>query len=255
MLQDMMVLSNHLLPANALDQSGIFHIWVDLAKAQNEQNQDSVLLRNRMKQTLAVEIPPDVIARRDGQSIVLNRPSKKDHVQGIWIQGTGKTASVVDPNGSAAALETEVVRRLKREGRTILMLDVFQAGAAKAPRADENPPGTSPDTDDEEMANAAAGNPKFLTFNISRDAARVQDIITAIAYLSKTSHDIEIFATGNAAVWSTFASAVSSVPVTLHLENVPKLVSDSDYLEHFNVPGIRRAGGIPVAEKLASGSK
>ncbi len=259
MLQDMMVLSNHALPVNALDQSGVFHLWVDFSKAQNNQIQDATFLRNRMKRTLMVETPEDVIARRDGQSIVLSRPLKKDRVQGIWIPGTGKTAIVMDPNGSAAALETDLVRRLKKARMTILLLDVFQIAGARAPRIGDNPAAfaTKPagDADDEERANAAAGYPRFLTFNVTRDAARVQDIVTAITYLNGKHQNIEVFASGDAALWSIFAAAVSPVPVLLHLENVPNLVSDADYVEHFNVPGILRAGGISIAEKLAKGQK
>ena len=216
-------------------------------------------LRDRLKQTLAVEFPTDVIARQDGQSIVLSRSMKKDRVQGIWMPGKGKTAIVVDPKGSAAAIETDLVRRLKKEKRNILLLDVFQVGAAEAPRVGDDSPGfatkVAADADDEERANAAAGNPKFLTFNGARDAVRVQDIVTAIAYLSRTSQNITIYATGDAALWSTFAAAVSPIQVSLHLENVPTLTSNEDYLEHFNVPGILRAGGIQVAEKLVKPDK
>jgi hypothetical protein len=63
---------------------------------------------------------------------------------------------------------------------------------------------------------------------------------------------VELYARGDAAVWATFAAAVSGTPVALHTEGLPKLDTDSDYLEHFNVPGILRAGGLAVAEKLAA---
>jgi hypothetical protein len=43
----------------------------------------------------------------------------------------------------------------------------------------------------------------------------------------------------------------ASVP--LHLENLPALASDADYVAHFNVPGILRAGGIATAERLLNG--
>jgi hypothetical protein len=82
----------------------------------------------------------------------------------------------------------------------------------------------------------------------------VQDIVTAIVYSShndKTSQDIDLFATGDAALWATFASAVSPLKVSLHAENLPKLASDADYLAHFNVPGIQSAGGIAIANRLA----
>jgi hypothetical protein len=64
---------------------------------------------------------------------------------------------------------------------------------------------------------------------------------------------VEIYARGDAALWATFAAAISRIPVSLHLESVPKLASDADYLEHFNVAGILRAGGLAVAQKLATG--
>jgi hypothetical protein len=92
-----------------------------------------------------------------------------------------------------------------------------------------------------------------LTFNVSNDAARVQDIVSAIVYANKAGRDIDVFAAGDAALWSMFAAAVSPIPVSLHLENVPSLTSDVDYLAHFNVPGILRAGGVEVAEQLVKG--
>jgi hypothetical protein len=78
-----------------------------------------------------------VIADLHGQSIVLSRPSRQDRVPGIWIPGNGKTAIVVDPNGSAAALDSSLVNRLRKEHRPILLLDAFQTGAAKAPRDEQ----------------------------------------------------------------------------------------------------------------------
>lgn len=257
MLQEMEVLSNRTLPANALDLEGVFHLWRGMAEAQTSRTQDSTFLRDRLRQTLAVEIPQDVIAGRNGRSIVLSRVSRKDRVPGISIEGHGRPAIVVDAMGSAAALESAVVKRLQKEGRPVLLLDVFQTGAAKAPRAGDIASGPAPklpdDADDEAQADAAAGYPKFLTFNVSDDAARVQDIVTAIAYSAKSGGDVEVFATGDAALWSIFAAAVSPARVSLHLEDVPSMTTDADYVQYFNVPGILRAGGLPVAEKLANG--
>jgi dienelactone hydrolase len=255
-LQDMLALSNRTLPANALDLDDTFRTWRDAAQAQNGKLQDEEFLRERLRQTLAVEFPQHVIAGVDGQRIVLSRAGRNDRVPGIAIQGAGSVAIVVDADGSAAALETEVVKRLRKERRALLLLDVFQTGAAKAPRDGSGPMADAklmPDADDEARADAAAEHPKFLTFNVSDDAARVQDIVTAIGYASKGGRDVEIYASGDAALWATFAAAVSHVHVSLHVENVPTLASDADYLEHFNVPGVLRAGGLTVADKLASG--
>jgi dienelactone hydrolase len=255
MIQEMTVLSNRTLPPGALDFDGVFRLWQSLAEKQNEHNQDRDFLRDRLRQTLAVEIPHDVAAEVKGRSIVLGRPASGDRVSGIQIEGKGRTAIVVDPRGSAAALESDTVKGLRKEGHPILLLDVFQTGSAKAPRPGDIAVGPIPkpadDADEEERADAEAGYGKFLTFNVSVDAARVQDIVTAIVYAGKSTRDIELFASGDAALWATFAAAVSPIPVSLQLEETPNLASDADYVKHFNVPGILRAGGLRTAQWLA----
>lgn len=256
MLQNLLVLSDRTLPTGALNLGGVFGLWKKLAQAQNQQVQDPKFLRDRLRQALAIEIPGDVIADVHGRSIVLSRASKRDRVPGLWIAGMGKPAIVVNTNGSSAALETDTVKELEKAGRPILLLDVFQTGIAKATRAGdiavEPASKLADDADEEASADAAAGFPKFLTFNVSVDAARVQDIVTAIAYAMRSSQEVEVFASGDAALWATFAAAVSDVAVTLHVNDIPRMITDADYLRHFNVPGIRRAGGLETANKLAA---
>jgi hypothetical protein len=224
-----------------------------MSQAEDSQLHDTTFLRSRLMQTLAVEVPRDVIADVHDRSIVLSRRSKADRVPGIFIQGSGKTAIVVDPHGSTAALQSPLVLRLQSEGRPLLLLDVFQVGAAKAPRAGDDsvtPLAPADPTDDEAQADARAGGAKFLTFNVSVDAARVQDIVTAITYLH--SDNLELYASGDAALWATFAVAISPAHVSLHLEAMPSMTSNDDYVRRFNVPGILRAGGLPIAQQLAA---
>ena len=63
---------------------------------------------------------------------------------------------------------------------------------------------------------------------------------------------VEVYARGDASLWATFAAAVSTTPVELHVEDVPKLATEADYVAHFNVPGVLRAGGMETAVKLAA---
>jgi dienelactone hydrolase len=259
MVQEMEVLSNRTLPEGALNLEGVFRIWQERAQAQNDQLQDREedrpFLRERLRQTLAVETPKDVVSEIKGRTIVLSRGH--DRVAGIWIDGKGKTAIVIDTGGSAAALASDVAQRLQSEGRPMLLIDAFQTGAAKAPRAGdvavEPQPKVGDNADEEESPDAAAGYGKFLTFNVSVDAARVQDILTAVAYANRRDGNVDLFASGDAAVWATFAAAVSDVPMSLHVEKVPVLESNADYVRHFNVAGILRAGGLPTARALANG--
>lgn len=255
LLQEMSALSDRALPAGALDLPGAFQLWKQRAQVQNAQTEDARFLRERLRQTLDVDIPLNVIADVQGTTVVLGREGKNDRVPGRLISGKGRLAIVIDPNGSAAALSTNIVKHLQDDGRPILLLDVFQTGEAKAERtgdvALETPKSLPDNADDEASADATAGYPKFLTFNVSVNAARVQDIVTAIVYANKNNSGVvDLFATGDAAVWATFAAALSGLPVSLHVTEVPQLESDADYLHHFDVPGILRAGGIKTADKL-----
>ncbi len=257
MLQEMMALSDRALPAGAVDLNGLFKERRGIAETQNEQTRDTAFLRERLQQTLAVEIPDNVISVSDGKALVLNLPGWKARMPVIETPGTGAVAIVVDPGGSAAAMESATGKRLKAEGRSILALDVFQTGKAVASRdrgepQQQVPPNETEDAALERRANASAGGPQFLTFNVTDDEARVQDIVTAIVFENRNGHEVEIYARGDAAVWATFAAAIVRTPVVLHLEDAPKLVTDADYMTHFNVPGILRAGGIAVAERLAN---
>lgn len=254
MLQEMLALSDRTLPSGALDLSGLFNEWRAMASKQNEKTLDLKLLRERLRQTLGFENPKSVIAETNGRSIVLSQPEWADRIPGIWIDGKGEPAIVIDPEGAGAALKGLVVAHLRKLGRPLLLLDVFQTGAARAPRdRGDHPPITVEKANDESQierqADDSAG-PNFLTYNFSDDAARVQDILTAISYLHTKSPEIEIDASGDAALWATFAVAVSPVAVNLHAGNAPTMSSDQDYLKHFNVPGILRAGGFPAAQYL-----
>jgi hypothetical protein len=77
--------------------------------------------------------------------------------------------------------------------------------------------------------------------------------LTAIAYANKSGKGVEVFASDDAAIWATFAAAVSDIPVSVHVENLPEVNSNSDYVRHFNVPGILRAGGLPIAQEFTKG--
>jgi hypothetical protein len=88
----------------------------------------------------------------------------------------------------------------------------------------------------------------FLTFNKSDDANRVQDILTALAWLHQP--ETELIGLGKAAVWALFAAAISPAPVELHADISKFAGSDDDFLSALFVPGIQRAGGLRAAGAL-----
>jgi dienelactone hydrolase len=221
-LQDLLILHNRTLPANALTFQGLFDLWMRLAK---EQSGDP---RERLSYALAADWPARVLDQIDGDRILLGRPGKGDRIPGIWLKGANPPALVVHPDGAEAARRTPEVARLLASGRAVLAIDAFQTGSAVAPR-------------DRSVS-------MFLTFNKSDDANRVQDILTALAWLNTPG--ASLIGLGKAAVWCTFAAAVAPQPVDLQADLGAFAGSDEDYIKEFFVPGIERAGGLQAARTL-----
>jgi hypothetical protein len=94
----------------------------------------------------------------------------------------------------------------------------------------------------------------FLTFNRTDDANRVQDIVTALAFLRQSgASEITLIGLGRGAVWATFAAAVAEAPVKLEAPLGAFKGEDQEFVDGFFVPGIQRAGGLRGA-LLAAGS-
>lgn len=241
MIGQMSAVWNRTLPSDALDQKGIYEGWKRQAREQTTAA-GAEFLRERMRRVLEAEMPAKVEAEVRQGTIEMTRGAG-DRLAGVYEPGKGKLAIVLDADGAAAALKSETATRLRKQKRAVLALDLFQTGAAKAARDREDHPPVEVDP-------GVGGGPRFLTFNVTDDAARVEDILTAIGWARQNGWQVEIFARGDAAVWASFAAAVSDVPVELHRTEMPRLADESDYVRHFNVPGILRAGGLETAEKL-----
>ena len=82
----------------------------------------------------------------------------------------------------------------------------------------------------------------FLTFNKSDDANRVQDILTALAWLKQPK--TQLIGLGKAAIWTEFAAAIAPVPVDLQADLAGFQGTAEEFVKDFFVSGIRRAGGL-----------
>jgi hypothetical protein len=219
----MLALHNRTLPANALSFPQLFDEWVRLAKEQTGNP------RERLAFALAADWPSEVLSQADGSRILLGRPGKGDRIPGIWVKGSNPPVLVVHPDGAEAARRKPEVARLVESGRSVLIIDAFETGSAVAPR-------------DRSVRN-------FLTFNKTDDANRVQDILTALAWLN--APHTRLIGLGKAAVWCLFAAALSHQPVDLQADLGGFTGTDQDYIDSFFVPGIQRAGGLRAARQLA----
>jgi dienelactone hydrolase len=221
-LQDMLVLQNRKLPDNAISFAQLFDEWTRLSREQSGNE------RERLTYALAAEWPTNVLSESKGERILLGRAGQGDRIPGIWIKGSNPPALVIHPDGAEAARKTSEIAKLLQAGRSVLLIDAFQTGSAVAPR-----------NRDVKM---------FLTFNKSDDANRVQDILTALAWLNVPR--TKLVGLGKAAIWCTFAAAVAKQPVELQADLGSFTGTDQQFVDSFFVPDIQRAGGLRAAQML-----
>ena len=215
MLQNMLALSGRALPDNAITYEQVFAKWKEMVPREAASAEEA---RERLQLVLGAEWTRDVVSQQSGEHVVLSRAETGDRVEGVLAEGKGAPVLIVGGGGV----------RLSTGGRPTLRIGAFQPSQARNREAKH-----------------------FLTFNQSDDACRVQDILTALAWLhNKYPGTVELVGVGSAAVWAEFAAAVSPVPVRLSAELGAFRGTDEDFLKHFNVPGIQRAGGLPAAQRL-----
>lgn len=232
-LQDMLVFEGRSLPPGALSYDQVFAKWKEMGAGWTAGQADTETLRESLRLTLGAEWPDEVKTKIEGQRILLTRPSRKDRIPGVWLPGGSATALVVDSRGAEDARKSTLVQDLVKAGRSVLLIDCFQTGSAIAPRD--------------------RSHKFFTTFNRTDDANRVQDIMTALAFLSsRKAGKVELYGTGEASIWCLFAAAVAPVDVALHADTGWFRGSDADDLHSFAVPGIERAGGVGAAQWLAA---
>ncbi len=217
-------------PAGSLDYAGIFQHWKELLPPPHSARFSRFLLSTYLN----VEWPDKVWSELHNGRVGLSRVGIEDRVMGQWIPGNSRlrTALVVHPEGAAAARKLPSVDRLVQSGRTVLLADVFQAGAAKAARN--------------------RSHKFFLTYNRTDNAARVQDILTALRFLNgQPGAGIDLIGIDTAGLWTLFAAAAAPLDLHLYADLSEFHGSDEEFQQSFFIPGIQRAGGLKTALRLA----
>jgi dienelactone hydrolase len=229
-LNDLHVLNGHKLPEDALDAVGVFSRWKEIGVPASSDR----LTRFVLSAYLTVQWPRQVQAAIGENSIEMTRMGVGDRVAGYWFPGSPdkRAALVIHPDGADAARKLPMVERLIREGNPTLLIDAFQTGKAKTRRN--------------------RSHKFFLTFNRSDEAARVQDILTALHFLrSQRQKGLDLMGVNDAGVWCLFAAAVAPATVKLYANLKNFKGTDEDFIRRFFVPGIQRAGGLNAALRLA----
>jgi dienelactone hydrolase len=233
----MLAWGSHDLPADiqaqAKSHSGIFAWWQGEARravsaARRPQ------LRYWLSRILGVEWPAHVTTIEATNS--LSRKGMGEHIPYHFIDGKGDPALYLDSKGIASGLKSAKVQEWIQQKRPVLLIDAFQTGSAREPRERKDS--------------------QFLTYNVSDDAARVQDVLTALRWLSARKHGrVEIEAVNSARWWAVFAAALSRVQVRFDFKPDEFKTTDDALITEFYVPGLQLAGGVDTAMQLVSGSR
>jgi dienelactone hydrolase len=213
--------------------SDVFQMWKVAAVLQTQSNADTAAQREALRYALAADWPSRSEGVIDGKRIVLSRIGKGDRVTGYWTPGKGAPALVVHPGGSSSALRTRAVGRLMQSGRPLLIIEPFSSNPARMQRQrfDEY----------------------FLSYNRTEAADRVQDILTALAFLkAQSGGKPQLIGLGDAGIWCVFAAAIAPVAIDVVADLNGFGGSDEDFRERFFVPGIQRAGGLSAALRLVN---
>lgn len=208
--------------------------------------------------SLAVSFPSstDIETWKEGQTkardftverFLISRKGKGDRVPAtFWTPSRPSHEAVatliIDQDGRAALSGAdqrspgELVSELLKKGQLVMSIDCFQTGEAKGERKDVQ---------------------YFTTYNRTDTANRVQDILTAIAYLKgrNKSARVNLVGIGKAGLWCMLARGLAAeiYPTVVDAAQFDN-TSDEAFLRDLFVPGLRRAGDLRTAAALAAPS-
>jgi dienelactone hydrolase len=152
--------------------------------------------------------------------------------------------ALVHPKGKAAFLDAAgnpnaLVESLLAQGQTVLLLDTFLTGeraSAQALAARQRPFGEF-----------------FDTYNRTNLQERVQDILTAVAYLRSRPgvQSVGLAGQGQAGLWALLAAPAADV-VAADCDRTDLTTDDALLTDDLYAPGLRRLGDFHTAAVLAA---
>jgi dienelactone hydrolase len=220
-------------------------------------------LRDGLRHCLCVQIPkPEDVKsatvethrseRFTASKLVIWRPSVGDRIPGVLYRPSTRpipkrVALVVDSNGTAAFCGSQLgtpsplVALLLRRGCAVLSIDPFLVGEARP-------------------ANWQGRKEFrfFTTFNRTNTAERVQDVLTALAYIKARfpKAEIAVWGRGTAGIWCLLAAGLASQLDALAIDACGLDTSnDESFLGDLFVPGLRRVGDVRAAASLCAPAK
>ena len=204
----------------------------------------------RLGLSLLAEVPSgnDVNFRMLGSAkLLLGRKGVGDRIPAMYLNADskkGRPTLVVDSSGMESAAGSGIVRELASGDSPALLIDAFQTGSAVA---------------DRDIHGAGRRAKQYYhVFNRSDDANRVQDILTAAAFLRQTSgvDAINLVGQGRGGLWVLLAAALDPgiQSIVADLDQLDT-TDDSRYVEGLFIPGLRRAGDFRAVAALVTDAR
>ena len=181
------------------------------------------------------------------QELILSRPGVGDRVPACVLrpprqQRLPAATLVASPEGKDALLGDgelhPVVSGLLGAGQTIVLIDLWGAGAAQIPA---------------ERDQRAAEIDHYLTYNRSDDMNRIQDILTGLGYLRsrRPIKTVNLVGLGHAGLWTLMARTQAPF-VEKTAVDMARLAAGRDdaFMAHLLIPAVRSIGDLATAAAL-----
>lgn len=264
--EDLLVFVGQPRPAHALDEAGLVKALVE---RNDKQLQDlkptdgpsltrfKKAMAPALRHALSVSQPAaeEVQALNLGRSrraacvvqrLLLGRREQGEQIPALWFlprplkPGT-PAVLVIHPQGKAALADERrgqpgpLVADLLAQGRSVLAIDAFLTGEGRVRR--------------EELG------PHFSTYNQSTTACRVQDMLTALAYIDSLEEvgAVDLLGLQEAGPWCLLARALTPVVRRAAIDfNFLAAGDEQVWAEQLFVPAIRSAGDLRTALALGA---
>jgi len=263
--EDLLVFADEPRPSNALDAAGFIESRISAAERQIEaaKPDDLASLNDfraaygpALKHSLGLEQPGGIAVEDRGssalegcsvQKLVLGRKGKGDAIPALLFAPAKAGAKapatlVVHSRGTRALLDGgrpgSLIEGLLGRGHLVLTIDCFGTGEHVAPA------GTPDRTTRYKF---------FDTYNRTDTAERVQDILTAIAFLQnrKGTAAINLVGRGEAGLWCLLARAFAPKVQRTAVDTAGfDMTSDQAFIRKLYAPCLRRAGDLRTAGAL-----
>lgn len=209
----------------------VFAQWRKLT-AVRPSGPEAANLEDTLLAVTGAEWPPEVIAVTAGDRVLLSRQGHADLVPAAWYPGLSRNVTiVVHPDGPDAARRMPKVAQELARGSSVLLVEPYARMRV--------------------VARAPARGKDYLTYHLSDDAYRVQEILTSMAFVAPMdSPRRRLLCFGRARAWCLLAEALSPAIFQFN-DGLDELGGAEEELQkNLFIPGFLRAGGIPAVREL-----